>query len=99
MIPTADLCRAQESLHLAKAAGTSLENVRQVSIQAAKAWGKEALIADRREERHIRVRAESDASAARKADAANSDDLLPSENPDRGQAMDAPRARLSISIG
>lgn len=51
MALSADLCRAQEVLHLARAADAPLANVRTVSERAAAVWGVEALAAEAREGR------------------------------------------------
>lgn len=73
MYPTATLCRAQQARHEDCAATTTLENVRRRSVAAARAWGAEALKADRRE-------------AMRLGRLAELPDLSASENPDRGMA-------------
>jgi hypothetical protein len=86
MVPSSALCRSQESLHLRRAANTQLDNVRAVAVDAAAAWGKEAVAAERREGRQAEVRLSTKAAAARKADLDASNDLLLSENPDRGFA-------------
>ena len=49
------LCRAQEAYHRDRAAGALLDNVRQISTDAAAAWGLEARSAERREARHART--------------------------------------------
>lgn len=49
MQPTSIMCRAQARSQLARADGTTLENVRQLAMNAAAAWTKEAVLADRRE--------------------------------------------------
>lgn len=79
MYPSATLCRAQQAQHEKCAATTTLENVRRRSVAAAKAWGAEALNADRRDAMRIgrpltNVRPETEL------------DALLSENPDRGSA-------------
>jgi hypothetical protein len=53
--PSSILCRAQEAHHRDRAAGTQLANVRMVAERAASAWGVEALIAEKRERRHIQT--------------------------------------------
>lgn len=83
MVPSSALCRAQEDLHLRKAADTTLENVRRVATNAAAAWAKEAVAAETREARQLRVRAatpESDVESDNEAD----ENWVPDENPDRG---------------
>ncbi|MES2496558.1 MAG: hypothetical protein V4618_10605 [Pseudomonadota bacterium] len=56
MYPSATLCRAQEAIHLDRANGSALENVRAIAVKAAKAWGIEALAAEAREARGESVR-------------------------------------------
>ncbi len=46
---SADFCREQEALQLAKAAKEPLENRQKIAITAAKAWAKEALLAEKRD--------------------------------------------------
>ncbi len=88
MVPSSVLCRAQESLHRRRAAETLLENVRMVATSAAVAWGHEAVAAERREQRQIKVRHFAEAAALN----AELDelDLLQSENPDRTMAARLP---------
>ena len=50
-------CRAQEARQLELAASATLENVRTIATNAAKAWHREALSADRREARRENARA------------------------------------------
>lgn len=96
MSTSSSFCRAQESLQLARAADTPLENVRQISLHAARAWGKEALIAEQREERHTRARAVLAVAPAPDA-TPTADDQMVSENPDRGQATRANGIRLAAA--
>lgn len=56
MYPSASLCREQESLQRARAASSSLQNVRIVAERAASAWCIEAVAAEKREARHERTR-------------------------------------------
>lgn len=86
MNPSSALCRAQESLHRRRAAGTTLENVRSVSISAAAAWAKEALAAESREARQLRVQAVANAKTPMSKACAVQSDVSVSENPDRGFA-------------
>ena len=86
MIPSSALCRAREDLHRQRAAATSLENVRLVSISAAAAWAKEALAAESREARQLRLRAAGNGSDTANQPLVAGDDLAFSENPDRGFA-------------
>jgi hypothetical protein len=85
MVPSSTLCRAQETLHRHRAANTTLENVRLVATSAAAAWAKEATAAESREARQLRAHAAASAHEALKRAPADND-LLPSENPDRGLA-------------
>jgi hypothetical protein len=80
------LCRAQEDFHRLRAASTTLENVRLLSVSAAAAWAKEASAAESREARQLRVRDIANAGVAAKTLRATPDDLSSSENPDRGLA-------------
>lgn len=86
MIPSSALCRAQESLHRRRAADTTLENVRSVSISAAAAWAKEAQAAESREARQLRVQAVANAKSLMSEACALQSDFSVSENPDRGFA-------------
>jgi len=90
MVPSAALCRAQESLHRRRAADTSLENVRLVATSAAAAWAKEAASAESREARHLRARTLAEAANEEKSGMGARNDLLLSENPDRGLASGSP---------
>jgi len=87
MQPSSTLCRAQEMFHRKRAADATLINVRTVAEKAAAAWGAEAILAEKRQDR------QQQASAFRASGAANlseededEDDLSFSENPDRGLA-------------
>lgn len=82
------LCRTQEALHRDRAAGAQLENVRLVAASAAAAWALEALNAERREERVLRVRAESNTDSRRTLD---DRERSFSENPNRGFESDLSR--------
>lgn len=77
------LCRAQEAHHRDRADGAALENVRIIAAAAAAAWGLEALSAERREQRALRVRAVADAAADRRRSVESRERSF-SENPDRG---------------
>ncbi len=76
------LCRAQEAHQRDRADGATLENVRIIAAGAAAAWGLEALSAERREQRALRVRAVANAAADQRALEAHERSF--SENPDRG---------------
>ena len=45
---SAEHCRQQQALHLAKAANEPLVSRRSIALTAAKAWGAEAVLADKR---------------------------------------------------
>lgn len=49
----ADICRAQEARQLDLAANDPLESRRTIAAAAAKAWGLEAIQAERREAGHL----------------------------------------------
>ncbi len=49
----ADICRAQEARQLDLAANDPLESRRKIAAAAAKAWGLEAIQAEKREAGHI----------------------------------------------
>lgn len=96
MQPSAQLCRAQESRQLALATQTTLANVRDVARGAAAAWAKEAVAAEKREERKARLDAtRADAAAKLHLRFPPLDDRAFSENPDRGFADASPVRRLS----
>jgi hypothetical protein len=76
--PSAELCRAQQALHVSRAAAATLENVRLLAERAAKAWGAEALAADDREARLVK--------RIRERERDQMLDRLATENPDRGQS-------------
>lgn len=85
MQPTSTLCRAQEVHHDALAHAATLDNVRHVARTAARAWAKEGLAAELREQRKLRTRAFADAQVeSSESVSAILGDL--SENPDRGHA-------------
>ena len=78
MQPSLAMCRAQQARQLALAASAPLMNVKTVAVLAAAAWAKEAIAAQRREERR----------AGRNRELPYMHPLLEdrmlSENPDRG---------------
>jgi hypothetical protein len=75
--PSSILCRAQEALQRARAAASTLNSVRIQAEAAAAAWAKEAVAAEHRERRKLRVIATRDAELESRGF---------SENPDRGLA-------------
>jgi len=83
---TSRLCRAQETAQLERAAGTSLENVRIIAERAASAWRQAAIDAEHREARRARARAIAELMSVQKQQSSQ-DDLMFSENPDRGLAQ------------
>ena len=84
MFPSSILCRTQEAYHRERAADARLDNVRAIATNAAIAWGQEALVAERREARHVRTRTVASVVALRKSESREERDRLFSENPDRG---------------
>ena len=55
MQPSALFCRTQEAQQRTRAADARLDNVRDIATNAANAWGKEAVLAERRESRATRA--------------------------------------------
>lgn len=55
---SASTCREQEAIQRGIAESSPLENRRNIAIAAAKAWGKEAVEADKREARESKRRAQ-----------------------------------------
>jgi hypothetical protein len=88
MYPSSTLCRTQEEFHRARAASTTLENVRAIAAGAAAAWGLEAVAAEKREARGARTRATAELVAAEKAETAAAREQGFSENPDREYEAD-----------
>jgi len=80
MNPTLAICRTQEARQRALAADAALTNVKGVAMLAAAAWAKEAIIAERREQR--RARRDQELLYAPPL----LEDRIFSENPDRGFA-------------
>lgn len=95
MALSADLCRAQEALHRARAATTLLMNVRTIAESAAAAWATEALCADKRDERErgrsLRASAKAKAQRSREDHGRSR-----SENPDRGHSAQAGSSTLRL---
>lgn len=87
MYPSAALCRVQESLQKERATGATLENVRQIAQKAANAWGAEAQLAEKREQRPVRIYGGATDPEAEKRCQGEQLDRALSENPDRGQAL------------
>ena len=97
MVSSSVHCRAQELRQRELAANASLDNVRDIATNAANAWHREALSADRREGRReatrllVEQRARDAAAAQSIADPSASDgsvtdDSQWSEYPDTGRA-------------
>jgi hypothetical protein len=84
---TSSHCRAQEIIQRDRAKSALLGNVRIVAERAAVAWGREALIAEQREARHLRTRAIGELIALRNQGSEGFEDRAFSENPDRGIAQ------------
>ncbi|WP_380872396.1 hypothetical protein ACFB49_33380 [Sphingomonas sp. DBB INV C78] len=84
MNPSSVFCRAQEALQLERAAGASLANVRLIAEKAAASWKKEALNADKREQRFDRRLIAT--GMAKEQVSQGQGDRTSSENPDRGFA-------------
>jgi hypothetical protein len=87
MYPSTTLCRVQESLQRERATGATLANVRQIAQLAANAWGAEALLAEKRERRPVRIDGRAIDPDAEKRSQCEELDRALSENPDRGQAL------------
>lgn len=85
MYPSSALCRTQEALQRNRATNTPLPNVRAIAERAAAAWGAEARLAEKREQRHERTRSTT-ISAADTKQRMRENDIAISENPDRGLA-------------
>lgn len=51
MIQSSEFCRAQESAQRERASHAVLENVRVIATSAATTWAREAVLAERREQR------------------------------------------------
>lgn len=86
MYPSAALCRAQEALQRRRATGAPLANVRQLAQIAANAWGAEAQLAEKREQRPVRIGGDATRTKAEKGCQREQLDRALSENPDRGLA-------------
>jgi len=84
--PSSVLCRAQEAHHRDRAAATPLANVRMIAEKAASAWGVEALIAEKRERRHIQTVLTAACILDEKRFARARHDQILGENPDRDLA-------------
>lgn len=85
MYPSVTLCRAQEMYQRDRAAKAELPHARIVAARAATAWGKEALVAEGREERRRRSQAVADSMSLRSL---REIDRWCSENPDRESSND-----------
>ena len=82
---TSVMCRSQQMRHLELAAEAPLPNAKGIALLAASAWDKEAIAAERREQRLTRAEAPL-------PDVPPTEDWALSENPDRGFADGARRA-------
>jgi len=81
-----DQCRVQEAIQWERAKSEPLENVRNVALRAAIAWGHEATAAEQREARKLRTRAISELMQVQRQRTDDDDRRTFSENPDRGFA-------------
>ncbi len=72
----ASVCREQEARQLDLAANDPLESRRKVAASAAKAWGLEAIQAEKREAGHVSPRDKLDAEIALEFADENEDDGL-----------------------
>lgn len=86
MQPSSAFCRAQEAHQRDRAAGSSLANVRAIAEKAATAWSKEAIAADRREQRQDRTSLIAARLLEESPQSREQHDKAFSENPDRGFA-------------
>lgn len=86
MQPSAHMCRAEEARQRAVSIDAPLANVRQIAVQAAAAWAKEALAAERREARAAASVAQNPEFAKVLPLLLRPDERMVSENPDRGLA-------------
>jgi hypothetical protein len=77
------LCRTQHSYQRDRAATAQLANARLIAGAAAKAWEREALAAEEREERQSRTRTLTKAIPIYEPQPSSALDRLLSENPDR----------------
>ena len=89
---TSIMCRSQQMRHLDLAAEATLPNAKGIALLAASVWDKEAVAAERREQRLARTE-------ARSAVIPSSDDRTLSENPDRGFADGACPATALDTMG
>lgn len=84
MYPSVTLCRTQEAIHLDRASGSTLENVRAVAAKAAKAWGIEAVAAEQREARSERMRLHRLAHPVAAGASEDDEDLIDFDHLDNG---------------
>ncbi|MBD3774837.1 MAG: hypothetical protein IE921_14800 [Rhodobacteraceae bacterium] len=83
---TSDQCRAQEAIQWERAKDEPLENVRNVALKAAIAWGQVAVTAERLEARKRRTSAIALLRQVERQRIVDDVELSSSENPDRGFA-------------
>lgn len=86
MYPTSSICRSQEAYQRDRAIHAVLENVRILAGTAAIAWGKEALLAEKREKRQRDRALIVDPIPKQNLRVPSAEDRSLSENPDRGFA-------------
>ena len=87
MDPSAEACRAQVAIELARAADSPLANVRSIAERSAVAWRKQAVFAEARERRRETTRLTALRLVAAKESRDVGDNRTLSENPDRGLAQ------------
>lgn len=87
MYSSAAVCRVQEFLQRERATGATLENVRQIAQKAINAWDVEAQLAEKREQRPVRIYGgATDPDAEKRCQSEQLDRAL-SENSDCGLAL------------
>ena len=84
---SAEACRAQVAMELARATDSPLVNVRSVAERSAVAWGKQVLFAEARERRQENTRLTALRLISAKEFRHVGAIRAPSENPDRGLAQ------------
>lgn len=83
---SAEKCRAQVAIELARASQSPLENVRLIAQRSATAWGAQVLLAEARERRRERTRVAAFCLVQERERVEGLDWHAECENPDRGFA-------------